>query len=261
MGQPAFILMKPQLAENVGTAVRALWNCGMDDLRLVTPKTSWPSDKGLKAAAGAAKKAACVQTFQTLKEAAADVDVLIATTVRERDMTKPVYSLETLMPFLEDVRQKAAQKPKMGFVFGPERTGLNSDDVSRAHGILTIDLNPLYGSLNLAQAVLLVAYTYRSWQSKQKQDAAPPVGAVADMLEGQELVTQKDLSGFLDHFESVLAEAGFFHPPEMQPKMARNIRNIFTRALLTDQEVRTLRGVVHHFEKILKGAYKPRPKG
>ncbi len=251
--QPAFILMKPQLAENVGTALRALWNCGMDDLRLVTPKTSWPSEKGLKAAAGAAKKASSVRTFKTLEEAAADIHLLMATTVRTRDMKKPCYGLPDIPKLLTTLAHPNSQNTskKMGFLLGPERTGLNSDDVSRAHGILTIDLNPLYGSLNLAQAVLLIAHTCKT--ALNNQNPADKTSTLSKNM--ADLATQEDLFGFCNHLERVLEASGFFHPPEMQPKMARNIRNIFTRSTLTDQEIRTLRGIANHFEKILDGIY------
>lgn len=240
--QAAFILVRPQLSENVGTALRALWNCGQTDLRLIAPREPWPGEKGLNAAAGAASQAHHVRTFPTLQAATVDLHHMLATTVRPRDMVKPVCPLEELSPHLKTL--KAGQNDlKVGFLFGPERMGLTSDDLSWAQSILTIPLNPDYGSLNLAQCVLLVAHEL--WRlgdlfAPTKTDASP-------------IATQDALQGALEHLESTLKTSGFFFPKIKEVKMRLNIRNMFTRASLTDQEVRTLRGIARHFEKILEG--------
>ena len=232
----AFILVRPQLPENIGTTLRALWNCGQTDLRLVSPKHPWPCEKGVKAAAGALRHPHDVKVFSCLASAVSDLEYVIATTARARDMVKPVYSLKALS-------EKLPQKQKIGFLFGPERTGLTSEDVSWAQGILTIPLNPAYTSLNLAQCVLLVAHTLWCMESDNQAEETAPTP----------LATHEDLRGMLKHLESVLMRSGFFYPPEMAPKMMQNIRNAFTRTLQTEQEVRTFRGIVRHFEKILDG--------
>ncbi|WP_172642875.1 RNA methyltransferase [Candidatus Hepatobacter penaei] len=238
-----FILVRPQLPENVGTALRALWNCGMDELRLVSPKHAWPCEKGLKAAAGARHFPHTVHTFSSLHEAVSDLTYVLATTARHRDMTKPVYSLTELTTTL-------SPHPKVGIMFGPERTGLTSEDVSWAQGIVTIPLNPAYTSLNLAQCVLLVAHEL--WRHAHPHTPTPPSSHNQPAL-----ATHHDVQGMLAHLESVLDAAGFFYPPEMKEKMSRNIRNAFTRTCYTDQEIRTLRGVVNHFDKILQGKMNP----
>ena len=236
MRSAAFILVRPQLSENIGTALRAMWNCGQKDLRLVAPKHPWPCEKGLKAAAGALKHPHDVRVFDSLADATADLEYVVATTARERDMVKPVCSLKTLSSTLPDVQ-------RIGFLFGPERTGLTSEDVSWAQGILTIPLNPAYTSLNLAQCVLLVAHSLWCLGGGAHQPG------VDDVL----VAKHNDLRGMVDHFERVLTRSGFFHPPEMRAKMMQNIRNAFTRTLQTDQDVRTFRGIARHFEKILEG--------
>lgn len=233
MCDPSFVLVRPQLAENVGTSLRALWNCGFQDLRLVRPRDTWPSDKGVKAAAGAADQAGSVRTFSTLQEAFGEADLTIALTVRERDMHKPLYSPDDIPALLQKHRSVA-------FVFGPERTGLSSDEVSWTQGILTLPMNPVYGSLNLAQAVLLVAYLCRSaFQTYQEVPPPSPVGA-----------SSKTLVDAADHLESLLVASGFFHPPALQARMARNLRNMMMRLPYTEQEVRSLRGLIRHFQHL-----------
>jgi len=258
MMTPAFILVRPQLAENIGTSLRALWNCGYTDLRLVNPKESWPTEKGIKAAAGAADQASEVRTFSSLEEAVKECTFVVALTVRTRDMIKPVVNLEGLQCLMAE---KAARETfngcdvraeKVGILFGPERTGLSSDEVSWAQTIVTIDLNPHYGSLNLAQAVLLVAYHLRAILKKPFKNKELEA-KTHDIL----MATQEDVHAFLNHLEEVLDLSGFFYPKVMRPKMARNIRNAFTRHTLTDQEVRTFRGIVRHFQNILEGRYTP----
>jgi tRNA/rRNA methyltransferase len=230
---PSFVLVRPQLAENVGTSLRALWNCGFGDLRLVEPRDAWPSEKGVKAAAGAADQAGSVRTFSTLHEALNDANLTVTLTVRERDMIKPLYAPEDIATLLQ-------QHKKVAFVFGPERTGLSSDEVSRTQGILTLPMNPAYGSLNLAQAVLLVAYLCRS-ALRTYHEAPIPLPPSA---------SSKTLIDAADHLERLLVASGFFHPPALQARMARNLRNMMMRLPYTEQEIRSLRGVIRHFQHL-----------
>ena len=233
---PVFILMHPQLSENIGTAFRALANCGLYDLRLVNPK-KWPDIKGEKAAAGAEKFLHHIKIFTSLKEAIADIDFLVATTARERDMVKPVFTLPSFWPLC----LKNPSLQKVGVLFGPERNGLTSEDLSWAAGILSIPLNPDYNSLNLAQAVLLVAY---GWYTLQETSPSLSLSSDSSLL-----ATQEELWAFFEHFESLVETSGFFYPPELRPKMVRNLRNVFMRAHMTDQEVRTFRGVASRLQR------------
>lgn len=242
---PAFVLVKPQLAENVGTTLRALWNCEMHDLRLVNPRDSWPSEKGLKSAAGAVTQQGCVRTFRSLENALEGVDTVLALTARQRDITKLRYAVKDLSDFFSKHVGK-----KIGFLFGPERTGLSADDISIAQGLVHIDLNPCYNSLNVAQAVLLVVHTYYEWR---KQYISSCLTSKDNFQEEQRLVSCASAQERLmlaNHMERVLEMSGFYHPVAMQSKMARNMRSMLTRLAFTSQEVRSLHGVLRHFENI-----------
>lgn len=236
VSHPAFILVRPQLCENVGTALRALWNCGFSDLRLVRPRNPWPSEKGVRAAAGASDKSGCVRTYACLEDALADRSFVFALTARKRELIKSVFSLG-------EMQKKVSETPagQAGFVFGPERSGLTSDEVSLAQAIVSIDLNPDYQSLNLAQSVLLVAHTCFSLKSSPQKGAGTYI-----------IPTKKELFGLAGHLEEALEVSGYFFPEVMKEKMARNLRNMVMRLPLTDQEVRTLRGVVSHFQRLIQ---------
>ena len=230
---PAIILVKPQLGENIGAVARAMLNCGLSDLRLVRPREDWPNEKARAAAAGADLVIDRARLFGTTREAVADLRHLYATTARRRDMVKPVLTPKAaagkLRAFLDNAEAS-------GVLFGPERTGLDNDDITLADAVLEVPLNPAYASLNLAQAVLIVAYEFY-----QAQDVAPEVSQGRN---GVIAATKDELLGFFEHLEDELDAGGFLIPPEKRPYMVRNIRNIFQRAGLTEQEVRTLRGMI-----------------
>jgi len=252
---PVFILLRPQLAENIGTAFRALWNCGLKSLRVVNPREPWPHEKALKAAAGAAGELGHVAFFPTLEEATQDLHFLLATTVRQRYIVKPVHVLKEGVSLL---RERAAAGLRTGILFGTERTGLEVDEIAPAQGILTIPLNPSYSSLNLAQAVLLVAYEW--WQ--QGVDGPSTDASLATLTRSQELLaTAGDLQGFYGQLERALDLSGFLHPPAMRPSMLRNLRALFARIPLTAQEVRTLRGILTSFEHLADSRVSPSQTG
>lgn len=217
-----------------------LW---FDLFTYLAPKGGWPQEKAFKAAAGASDHLHQIQVFDTLAQAVADLQVLFATTVRNRDLVKPVYALEPGIAALATHTQQGVQT---GILFGTERTGLSSDEVSLCQAILTIPLNPLYTSLNIAQAVLLVAYTW--WRNHQtSEETLPPLSK-----QDEPLVTHGDFQGFLEHLEKALDLSGFLHPPLMRPHMLRNLRALFGRISLTAQEVRTLRGMLTSFERLAR---------
>ncbi len=231
---PAVILIEPQLAENIGTTARAMLNCGLTDLRLVRPRQYWLADKAVAASSGAAGRVLDVaRVFDTTEAAIADLNRVFATTARNRFMVKPVVTPRVAA---EQMRALTGEGQQCGVLFGPERTGLHNDDVALADAVLSVPLNPDYCSLNLAQAVLLVAYEWF-----QASLAEPP----ADMTKGAApAATKEQLVGFFEHLEGELDAAGFFRVSEKRPAMVRNIRNMFQRASLTQQEVGTLRGIV-----------------
>ena len=225
---PAIILVGAQLGENIGTAARAMLNFGLRDLRLVAPRSGWCRDRARKAAAGADDVLDNHRLYATLAEAVADLNFVVATTARTRDMVKPVL---TPAAAAEAVRAQAAPS---GFVFGPERAGLDNDDISRADVICRVPVNPDFGSLNLAQAVLLLAY---EWRTDATEAAHTPMPHTHPATHG-------DMGGLFAHLEAALDSAGFLDPPEKRPAMVRNIRNMLHRAQMSAQDVRTLRGIL-----------------
>lgn len=230
---PAVILVRPQLPENIGMVARAMWNCGLSDLRLVRPRRRWPDARGVAAATGAAEVAERARLFPSVEEAIADLHCVFATTARPRDQVKRIVTARAAG---KDLRRRAARGQSCGLLFGPERTGLENDEVALADVLVTVPLNPEFSSLNLAQAVFVVAYEWF-------QAAAPTLPASLAAERG-EPATRRELLGFFKRLEDELDACGFLHHPQMRPIMVRNIRNLFHRAGLVAQEVRTLHGVV-----------------
>lgn len=242
-GGPAIVLVAPQLGENIGMCARAMWNCGLDDLRLVAPRDGWPNDKANAAAAGGEHVVVEAKVFETTSDAVADLDYLLATTARPRDMTKDVMTARAAAPKL-----RAAGRP--GILFGRESKGLDNDDVALADAVVQVPLNPAFSSLNLAQAVLLLAY---EWY--QAADATP-----ADELNvpaGTRPASKAEMLGLYEHLESELDACGFLRVAEKRPIMVRNIRNMLGRARLTEQEVRTFRGIIAGLTKYPGGRGRP----
>ena len=231
-GGPVVILVAPQLGENVGTAARAMLNCGLTELRLVRPRDGWPNPKARSAASGADIVIDGARIYETTEAAIADLQHVLATTVRPRGMVKPVL---TPRAAAAELHGRIAAGVRAGVLFGPERAGLDNDDVALAESIITAPLNPAFGSLNLAQAVLLVAYEW----FQAGTEAPAPVHAPAAPA-----ARQDDLQRLYAHLEQELDAAGFYRVPDKRPGMVRNIRAMLARANLTDQEVRTLHGIV-----------------
>ena len=231
---PAVVLVDPQLGENIGMAARAMHNCALADLRLVRPRDGWPNDSAVAAAAGADRVLEKARLFDTTEDAIKDLQRVYAATARHRDMTKT-----TLLPrrAAAEMRAFAATGGRSGVLFGPEAKGLTNDDVALADAVLTVPLNPGFSSLNLAHAVLVVGYEWLHAAA-----AAPPPGLSAPKTTRP--ATKEELIGLFEHLERELDACGFLHVAGKRPYMVRNLRNIFQRAGLTDQEVRTLRGVI-----------------
>ena len=232
-GGPAVILVVPQMGENIGTAARAMLNFGLHDLRLVAPRDGWPNPKAVAAASGADEVLAAARLCDTEEEATGDLNAVYATTARLRDMIKPVL---TPAAAAEDMRARHQRGETTGILFGGERAGLSNDDAVLAHALVRVPVNPAFASLNLAQAVLLMGYEWF-----RAGDTTP--GTVLD-LGVTRPASASELHGLFDHLESELDAAGFLYPPEKRPAMVRNLRTMLLRAGLTEQDVRTLRGVV-----------------
>ncbi|WP_051955622.1 RNA methyltransferase [Beijerinckia mobilis] len=237
-GGPSIILVRPQLAVNIGMCARAMANFGLSDLRLVAPREGWPregrfKDEAEAAAAGAVHLLSSARVFATLAEAVADLNFLWATTARERGQHKRVVTPAEAMP---ECAARLGQGERQGILFGPERTGLDNDDVALADAILTFPVNPAYASLNLAQAVLLTGY---EWFQAAHGAAAP-----FQLTDYSPPAPREMILSFFDYLEAELDRSGFFRPPGKAPVMRRNLRNIFHRMALSEQDVRTLRGAV-----------------
>ncbi|HEX3412259.1 MAG TPA: RNA methyltransferase [Stellaceae bacterium] len=233
---PAIILVEPQLGENIGTAARAMLNCGLGDLRLVRPRDGWPSDKAIAAASGADALLAKARLYPDIPAAIAGLVHVYAATARDRGMVRREVTPRHAAP---EMRTRIAAGEACGVLFGPERTGLLNDDVALADTVLTVPLNPGFSSLNLAQAVLIVGY---EWFTSDV--SAPP-----EILRrgGSRPATKAELLNFFDHLEEELIRNGFLRNRESRPSMVRNLRSLFQRAQCTEQELRTLHGVVTAF--------------
>ena len=201
-------------------------NCGLTDLRLVSPRDGWPNAEATAAAAGGREIVGNARVHPTTADAVADLQLIYATTARRRDMEKPVLHPRTAATAMR------ASPARIGVLFGAERAGLDNDDVSRAGAVIEVPLNPAFASLNLAQAVLIVAY---EWAQAEVPDEPSGVSPLAEA---------EAFEGFWEQLSGELERTGFYKEANLRPTTERNLRNIFTRAALTDQEVRTLRGVV-----------------
>jgi len=230
---PIIVLVRPQLAENVGMVARAMMNCALSELRLVRPREDHLSEKAISASSGAQEILMHAQRYDTLEESLADIHIVLATTARPRDMTKLVYHPEKAMTLC---RSAISRGEKVAILFGAERTGLENDEIIGADGIIEIPLNPKHSSLNLSQAVLLIGYGW--FQKAHDYDNT-------HFETGRSKPAPKhELDLFENYLLQELEKKGYFHIPAKKERMTRNLRNIFTRNQLTSAEIKTLYGVI-----------------
>lgn len=225
---PVIVLVRPQLGENIGKAARAMLNFGLAEMRLVTPRDGWPNPAAGPAASGADIVLERAAVFDSVADAVADCAHVYATTVRKRGVTKPVVTPEAA------ARAIHAERGRSAILFGPERSGLETDDVAVARSIVTVPINPEFGSLNLAQAVILIAYEW----SKHVALASPPE------VEIDPPAPQAELDGMIAQLDTMLDGAGYFFPPDRTPATRRTLRTLLTKPAWSSQEVRTVRGVL-----------------
>ena len=236
---PAVILCEPQLGENIGTAARAMANFGLWDLRLVNPRDGWPNERAVAAASRAGHVIEKARVFGTVEEAIADLSLVYATTARRRDMEKPVVGPEDAA---RRMVAHVAGGAGAGLLFGRERWGLYNEEVALADAIVTLPVEPAFASLNIAQAVLLMAYEWRRQSGQAAQ--LPFTGGLS------EVAPRAELLGLFGHLEETLDRTGFFKTEDKRPTMVMNLRAMFTRANLTAQEIRTLRGVISSIDRM-----------
>ncbi len=238
MSAPAIVLVRPQLGENIGKAARAMLNFGLTDLRLVAPRDGWPNPSAGPAASGADLVLERARVFDTLAGAVSDCTDVYATTVRKRGLVLPIVTPE------QAAREMRALPGQSAVLFGAERSGLETEEVAIAGKILTVPINPEFGSLNLAQAVILVAYEW----SKGEALVMPTQGEPEEPR-----ATQEQLEGLIDQLDEALNNAGYYFPPDRTPATKLTMRTILTKAGWSNREVQALRGM-------LRTMVNPRPR-
>lgn len=231
--QPAMVLVRPQMGENIGAAARAMWNFGLDRMRIVKPRDGWPNEKATVMASGAGRLLDQAIISETLSDAVSDCTYVMATTARPRGLTKPVFSPEKAMQI---AAERTAQGEKIAIVFGPERSGLENEEIARANAIISVPVNPDFASLNLAQCVLLTSY---EWMR-----AAGDVQHETVAMGKSDWATGIEMDALADHYETRLDQAGFFYPPDKSDSMKTHLRNLWSRMPLTQADVRMLHGVM-----------------
>jgi tRNA/rRNA methyltransferase len=225
---PVIVLVRPQLGQNIGKAARAMLNFGLTEMRLVAPRDGWPNPDAGPAASGADALLEQAQVFETVAEAIADCSLVYASTVRRRDLVMPVVGPAEMGAEIANSAGRSA------ILFGPERSGLETEDVALAQKIVTVPINPAFGSLNLAQAVIILAYEW----SKHSELAQPPA------KELEEIAPHAELDGLIAQLDEELVAKGYFHPPSRTQATRNTIRTIFTKAGWSSREVKAVRGIL-----------------
>jgi tRNA/rRNA methyltransferase len=225
---PVIVLVRPQLGQNIGKAARAMLNFGLTELRLVAPRDGWPNPDAGPSASGADAVLERAQVFATAQEAIADCSTVFASTVRRRDLMMPVIGPAQMAASI------AASPQRTAILFGPERSGLETDEVALANAIVTVPINPDFGSLNLAQAVILLAYEW----SKNSALAQPPA------KDGEPPAPHGELDGLIGQLDAELVAKGYFHPPSRSEATRNTIRTILTKPGWSSREVKAMRGII-----------------
>lgn len=226
--KPVMVLVRPQLGQNIGKAARAMLNFGLSEMRLVAPRDGWPNPDAGPAASGADAVLKHAKLFTTTAEAIADCSTVFASTVRRRDLVMPVVNPS------EMADQVCAAAGRSAILFGPERSGLETEDVALANAIVTVPINPEFGSLNLAQAVILLAYEW----SKRSELAQPTSKEVEPQA------PQGEIEALIRHLDEELNGKGYFHPPSRTQATRNTIRTIFTKTGWSSREVKAVRGII-----------------
>lgn len=230
MNPPAIVLVRPQLGENIGKAARAMLNFGLTDLRLVNPRDGWPNPSAGPAAAGADQVLEQTRIHASVAEAVADCTHIYATTVRKRGLVVPVMTPE------QAARDIHGRSERSAIVFGAERSGLETEEAAIAGTIITVPVNPEFRSLNLAQAVILIAY---EWSKHGELTIMP-----TESEEREPRATQDQLEGLIGQLDEALAKSGYYFPPDRVPATRTTMRTILTKAGWSNREVQALRGMI-----------------
>lgn len=228
VAKPVIVLVRPQLGQNIGKAARAMLNFGLTEMRLVSPRDGWPNPEAGPAASGADVVLEQAQLYDSVADAIADCSLVFASTVRRRDLVMPVVGPEQM------AEQIAAAPIRSAILFGPERSGLETADVARSNAIVTVPINPEFGSLNLAQAVILLAYEW----SRQPSLAQPTVKEI------EPPAPHGELDALIIQLNDELDSKGYFHPPSRTEATKNTLRTIFTKTGWSSREVKAIRGII-----------------
>ena len=231
--QPCFILVNPQMGENIGASARGMWNFGLERMRIVSPRDGWPNQKAVAMASGAGRLLDEALIFPTFAEAIADQHFVFATTARPRDLIKPVYSPKEAIKL---AFSKIFKGHNVGFAFGPERSGLENSDIIKANAIVSVPVNEQFPSLNLAQCILLLAYEWMLQSTDPSSDKSTSEGLAVVPLMKVEKLSQ--------YFENALENSGFFYPEDKAESMKANFRNMWSRMPLTNSDVQIFYGML-----------------
>ena len=233
LSQPEIVLVNPQMGENIGAAARAMWNFGLDRMVIVDPRDGWPNQKAIAMASGAGRLLDEAVLTKTTSEAIGESQFVFATTARHRDLSKPVMTPERAM---EHTRQLLHSGKRVSLLFGPERAGLENNDIALADAIISVPVNPDFTSLNLAQCVLLVAYEWQRLVAITPQDSVE--------LAKTDFATKLEVQKLGDHYQDRLNEAGFFFPLDKADGMKLKLRNMWSRLSLTGADVQIFHGMM-----------------
>jgi tRNA/rRNA methyltransferase len=225
---PIIVLVRPQLGQNIGKAARAMLNFGLTEMRLVAPRDGWPNPEAGPSASGADVVLERAQVFATVADAVADCSEIFASTVRRRDLVMPVIGPQGMADRI------AASPARSAILFGPERSGLETEDVALSTAIVTVPINPEFGSLNLAQAVILLAYEW-----SKRVDLAQPT-----IKELEPAAPHAELEGLIAQLHGELEAKGYYHPPSRTQTTRNTLRTIFTKPGWSSREVKAIRGVI-----------------
>jgi len=230
---PCFILVRPQMGENIGAAARAMWNFGLERMRVVSPRDGWPNQKAVAMASGAGRLLDEALIFPTFEEAIADQHFVFATTARPRDLIKPIYSPKEAIRLAVS---KMSKGQNVGFIFGPERSGLENSDIVKANAIISVPVNEHFPSLNLAQCVLVLAYEWMLNLNNSDIDSSTS--------DQSHVVSNTQVEKLCNYFEENLEEVGFFYPEDKAESMKTNFRNMWSRMPLTNSDVQIFYGML-----------------
>jgi tRNA/rRNA methyltransferase len=226
--KPVIVLVHPQLGQNIGKAARAMLNFGLTEMRLVKPRDGWPNPDAGPAASGADIVLEQAAVFETVEDAITDCNQVFASTVRRRDLVMPVLGPDEMAERITNAPGKSA------ILFGRERSGLETEEVALANAIVTVPINPEFASLNLAQAVILLAYEW-----SKRRDLAQPTSK-----ETEPTAPHGELEGLIGQLNGELEAKGYFHPPSRTKATKNTLRTIFTKACWSSREVKAVRGII-----------------